>query len=138
MVSLPPVIECSPYSGWKQPAVSAAMANTGRRRAKRRTGSDHDIDDPLWDDNDLLRALSVERLFYRIERQNGSLDRLFSRVAVDRYIGAFLAVDLNGQGNGAFDQQIGLELRPALSRGHRRMAERRPALLGQMRHHRAE
>src|SRR4029079_5865818 len=111
------------------------MANTGRRRVKRRTGSDHDIDDPLRDDNDLLRALSVERLFYRIERQNGSLDRLFSRIAADRDIGAFFAIDLYRQRDGAFDQKLRLELRPGFGRDHRLMAECGPAFLGEMRHH---
>src|SRR5262249_36960190 len=36
--------------------------------------SDNDIDYPLRDDNDLFRALALQRLFYRIESQNGSLN----------------------------------------------------------------
>src|SRR5262245_47736050 len=80
-VLTPPTLAL-PYIGWNppppQPAVKAASVSAQSRRAVR---SDDHIHDPLRDDDDLFRAFPVERLFYRIEGQNGSLHGFFSRVA---------------------------------------------------------
>src|SRR5690348_15346697 len=132
----------SPYIGWKQPAVRPARAIAASTlaimpRNDNSCLSDH-IDDPLRDDDDLFRALAVERLLYRIEGQNGSLDLVFSSVPGDGHVGPFPAVDLHRQGDRGLDQQRRLELRPGLGGGQGLVPERRPALLGQMRHHRME
>src|SRR5512146_3302840 len=80
----PPLTVLSPYMGWKQPAVMPATAMIAAKRAVRR-GSNHHIDDPLRDDNDLFRALAVQHPLYLIERQNGSLHGLFSGIPGDRH-----------------------------------------------------
>src|SRR5207248_7394046 len=64
---------CSAYIGWKQPAVRAANAATASKRATMRILADN-IHDPLGDDDHLADGLAVQGQFYRIERQNGSLD----------------------------------------------------------------
>src|SRR5665647_3216199 len=133
----PPTAVLVPYSGSKQPAVRPASASASSIPEKR--GSlDHDIDDPLRDDNDLFRAFAVEGLFYLIEGQNGSLNLRLSSVPRHSDLGALFTVDLDRQGHGVFDQQIRLELRPSLGGDQRLMAKGRPAFLGQMRHHRVE
>src|SRR3569833_2979669 len=127
----------SPYSGWKQPAVRAATPITADRRRRARRSGDH-IDDPLRDDDDLFRAFAVERLLYRIERQNGSLDFVLSSVPGHGHVSPHFAVDLHRQGDGGLDEERRLELRPGLGRDQALVAERGPALFGQMRHHRVE
>ena len=110
---------------------SANAANILAKRAK----SDHDIDDPLRDDNDLFRTLASKRSFYLIERQNGSLYLGIGGVALYRYFGPFFAIDLDRQRDSVFHQQIGLDLGPVFG-GHKGLvSECRPAFFGQMRHH---
>ena len=67
-----------------------------------------------------------------------ALDLGISGVARDRHVGALLAVDLHRQGDGVLNQQRGLDLRPGRLGDQGLVAERRPAFLGQMRHHRRE
>src|SRR3954468_14229632 len=63
---------CSAYIGWKQPAVSAANAATASSRAAMRVLA-NDIHDPHGNNNHLADRFAAQRLFYRIEGQNGSL-----------------------------------------------------------------
>src|SRR3569623_3614978 len=127
----------SPYCGWKQPAVSPARPRAADRRRTARRSSDH-IDDPLRDNDDLFRALAVERLLYRIQGQNGSLDLVFSGVAGDGHVGPLLAVALHRQGDRGLDQQRWLELWPCLGGDQALVPERGPAFLGEVRHHRVD
>src|SRR5690242_20607913 len=64
---------CSAYMGWKQPAVSAPKATTAASRTKRPTLAD-DIHDPHGNHDHLADGLAAQRQFYRIKRQNGSLN----------------------------------------------------------------
>ncbi len=98
----------------------------------------HHIDDPLRHHNHLLGRLATERPFYLIEGQNGTLNFGICSIAGNCDFSAFFAVDLHRQRNGIFDQQFRLELRPSLGGDERFAAERSPALLGQVRHHRLE
>src|ERR1700686_2107702 len=108
---------CVPNSGWKQPAVSPAAASTTATAAARRQTAfrlHHHIDDPSRHHDHLLRTFAVERLFYRIERQDGSLNFGRLGVARHRHLGALLAVDLDRQRDPVLDQQIVSELRPLI------------------------
>src|SRR6195256_806047 len=128
---------CSAYIGWKQPAVSAANPATTRSRAAIRMLA-NDIHDPHRNNNDLADGLAAERLFYRIEGQNGSLNFRILRIAGHCDFAAFLAVDLNHQRHGVFDQQIAFDLGPMGLRNQARLPQHLPALLRQVRHHRRE
>src|SRR6476659_11053408 len=64
---------CSAYIGWKQPAVSPATAATANSRAAIRVIA-NDIHDPHGNNDHLADGFAAERLFYRIEAQNGSLN----------------------------------------------------------------
>src|SRR4051794_29747949 len=101
----------SAYIGWKQPAVRAASADTITSRARMRNLAD-DIHDPLRNNDHLADGLAIQRQFYRIERQNGSLNFRILRRPRYRHFAPFLAVDLHRQGHAVFDQQIALDLRP--------------------------
>ena len=127
----------SAYIGWKQPAVSAARAATANSRAAIRNLA-NDIHDPHGNHDYLADGLAAESEFYRIERQNGSLN---FRILGDPWHGnitPFLAIDLDHQRHGVFDQQIAFDLGPIGLRNQPGLAQYRPALLGQMRHHRRE
>src|SRR4029077_143513 len=137
MLALPADVGCSAYSGWKQPAVRPASAKAAKTLAKRIV-SDHNIDDPLRDDNDLFRAFALQRPFYSIKGKNVSLNVGLSRIAGHRHIGAFFAVDLYGQGNGTFYQEIRFDLRPFLGGDESFMPQRRPAFPGKVGHHGVE
>src|SRR5215203_3178020 len=63
----------SAYIGWKQPAVSAARAATAMSRTAIRVLA-NDIHDPHGNYDYLADGLAAEGEFYRIERQNGSLN----------------------------------------------------------------
>src|SRR4051812_16573146 len=137
----PPVGESWPYIGWKQPATSAATAKAGASRPQRaqtaRISCDH-IHDPLRNDDDFFGWLPRERLFYRIQSQNGSLN--FGIYCIPRHgdIRPFPAVNLHRQGDGILDQKAGFERGPGLLRHQVLMPEHGPAFLGQMRHHRVK
>ena len=60
----------------------------------------------------LRTALPPERLFYRIERQNGSLNFRILGTAGHRDLTPFLAVDLNHQRHRVFNQQIAFDFGP--------------------------
>src|SRR5690606_13385952 len=90
---------------------------------------DDDIHDPLRDDDDLFRALAVQRLLYLIEGENGSLNLVLAGLARDGDVGALLAVDLDRQGDRALHQQCRLDLRPQFGGDQGLVAERGPALL---------
>src|SRR3984893_9645848 len=64
---------CSAYIGWKQPAVSGARAATAKSRAAKRVLA-NDIHNPHGNNIHLADGFAAERLFYRIEGQNGSLN----------------------------------------------------------------
>src|SRR4030095_1140706 len=127
----------SAYIGWKQPAVSAASAATAMSRTAIRVLA-NDIYDPHGNYDYLADGLAAESEFYRIERQNGSLN---FRILGDPWHGditPFLAVDLDHQRHGVFNQQIAFDLGPIGLRNQPGLAQDLPALLGQMRHHRRE
>src|SRR3954468_12723756 len=63
----------SAYIGWKQPAVSAARAATAMSRTAIRVLA-NDIHDPHGNNDYLANGVAAESEFYRIERQNGSLN----------------------------------------------------------------
>src|SRR5947208_1387626 len=127
----------SAYIGWKQPAVSAARAATAMSRTAIRVLA-NDIYDPHGNYDYLADGLAAESEFYRIERQNGSLN---FRILGDPWHGnitPFLAVDLDHQRHGVFNQQIAFDLGPVGLRNQPGLLQNLPALLGQMRHHRRE
>src|SRR5882757_4982905 len=125
---------CSAYIGWKQPAVSAAKAATAKSRAAILILADN-IDDPHGHHDHLADGLAAQGDFYRIERQNGSL---YIRILGDPWHGnitPFFTVDLDHQGHAVFNQQIAFDLGPIGLRNQPVLAQNRPALLGQVRHH---
>src|ERR1700742_247405 len=96
---------CSAYIGWKQPAVSAARTTTAKNRAAMRVLA-NDIHDPHGNNDHFADGIATQGLFYRIERQNGSLNFRILGSAGHRDLTPFLAVDLNHQRHRVFDQQI--------------------------------
>src|ERR1700674_2913320 len=73
----PPPTECSPYSGWKQPANRPAATKGAASRTHRdipRRISNHHIDDSVRDNDDLFGRFAVERLFHGIEPQHRRLN----------------------------------------------------------------
>src|SRR5215470_3746349 len=64
---------CSAYIGVKQPAAGAASRATASSLAAMRALADN-IHDPHGNYDHLTHGLAPKRRFYRIERQNGSLD----------------------------------------------------------------
>src|SRR4051794_19346539 len=127
-----------PYSGWKQPAVRAASAHATASWANRLIFrlSRHDIDDPLRHHDHLLGRLALKRLFYRIERQNGSLNIGVLGLPGDGDVRPLLAVHLHRKRNSVLDQEVALDLWPILHRNQRFLAQRGPAFFGEVRHHR--
>src|ERR1700754_4718350 len=128
---------CSAYIGWKQPAVSAASATMARIRTPMPVLADN-IYDPLGHDDHLADSFAVQGLFYRIERQNGSLNFRILGLARHCDLAPLLAIDLNNQRYRVFDQQISFDLGPIRLRNQTLLPQHLPALLGQMRHHRRE
>src|SRR5258707_2523924 len=125
---------CSAYIGWKQPAVSPARAATANSRAAIRVLA-NDIPDPHGNNDHLADGFAAQGRFYRIEGQNCTLNfRILGR-PWHGYITPLLAVDLNHQRHGVFNQQIAFDLGPIRLRNQLLLAESLPALLGQMRHH---
>src|SRR5262245_60043642 len=127
----------SAYIGWKQPPSSAPSAQIASNRATIDPSS-HDIDDSLRDVDHFLRRLPLQRPFYRIERQNGSLNLGVDSCPGDGQIGTLAAVDLHRQRHGVLYQQIAFDLRPFGVGDQRFVAQCGPAFLAQMRHHRME
>src|SRR5689334_16652677 len=84
----------SAYIGWKQPAVSAARAATAMSRTAIRVLA-NDIHDPHGNHDNLADGFAVQREFYRIERQNGSLNFRILGGAWHGDITPLLAVDLD-------------------------------------------
>src|SRR3981189_1636173 len=126
---------CSAYIGWKQPAVSAARAATASSRATIRVLA-NDIHNPHRNHDYLADCLAAEGQFYRIERQNGSLNFRILGAPWHGYITPLLAIDLDHQRHGVFNQQIAFDLGPSGLRNQPAPAKNLPAFLGQMRHHR--
>ena len=109
-----------------------ARAATANSRAAIRNLA-NDIHDPHRNHDYLADGLAAECEFYRIERQNGSLN---FRILGDPWHGnitPLLAIDLDHQRHGVFDQQIAFDLRPIGLRNQPGLAQHRPALLGQVR-----
>src|ERR1700736_2388597 len=100
----------SAYIGWKQPPSSAPSTKIASSRTTTARRSPHDIHDPLRNDNHFLRRLPLERPFYRIKRQNGSLNFAVGRSAADGQIGPFSAIDLHRQRHGVLYQEIAFDL----------------------------
>src|ERR1700753_1299909 len=94
---------CSAYIGWKEPGVSAASSMTARSRTTTPVLA-NDIHDPHGHDNHLADRLAAQGLFYRIERQNGSLNFRVLRLAGHCDLTPLFAVDLNHQRYGGFNQ----------------------------------
>src|ERR1700733_15974048 len=128
---------CSAYIGWKQPAVSAARAAMARSRTAMPVLA-NDIHDPLRHNDHLADGPAIQGLFYRIKRQNGSLNFRILGLAGECDFAALLAVDLDHQRYGVFDQQISFDFGPIGLRNQSLLPQDLPALLGQMRHHRRE
>ncbi len=80
----------------------APVLQTARRRQRGGTGAGGErrscggIDDPLRHHDHLARLLALERLADDIERKRSLLDGSLIRVARNRQVAAFLAVDLQG------------------------------------------
>src|SRR5579871_4130715 len=117
---------CSAYIGWKQPAVSAARAATANSRAAKRTLA-NDIHNPHGNNDHLADGFAAESLFYRIEGQNGSLDFRILGAPWHGYITPLLAVDLDHQRHGVFNQQIAFDLGPFGLRNQPRLRQHPPA-----------
>src|SRR3979490_3011408 len=64
---------CSAYIGWKQPTVSAPHAAPAKNPATIR-GLANDIHDPHGNNDHFTHGLAAQGQFYRIKRQNGSLN----------------------------------------------------------------
>src|ERR1700753_1767666 len=80
---------CSAYIGWKQPAVSAASAAMAKSLMPMPSLAD-DIDDPFGHNDHLADGVAAQGLFYRIERQNGSLNLRILGRAWHRDVGPVL------------------------------------------------
>src|ERR1043166_5475450 len=102
---------CAASIGWKQPAVSAARPATASSRAAMRNLADN-IHNPLRHHHHLADGFAAQRLFYRIEPQNGSLNLRIFGILRDCDIAALLAVDLHHQGHLVFNQQISFDFGP--------------------------
>src|SRR4029453_3754846 len=101
----------SAYIGWKQPAKSPARAATANSRPAIRVLADN-IDDPLGHHDHFPDGLAAQGQFYRIKRQNGTLNFRILGLGCHRDLAALLAVDLDDQGHGVFNQQIAFDLGP--------------------------
>ena len=112
-------------------AASAATAKAGPRSFSWPTTRR----DPHGHDDHLADGFAAQNQIYRIERQNGSLNFRISGAPWHGNITPFLAVDLDHQRHGVFNQQIAFDLRPIDLQNQPRLAKHLPALLGQMRHH---
>src|SRR5712672_2843301 len=124
----------SAYIGWKQPAVSPARAATANSRTAILLLA-NDIHDPHGNNDHLADGFAAQGCFYRIEGQNSTLNfRILGR-PWHGYITPLLAVDLDHQRHGVFNQQITFDLGPIGLRNQPGLPQYRPALLGQMRHH---
>src|SRR5262249_13129791 len=99
-------------------AVSPPSAQTtiSRTASRMNPPSDHHIDDPTRHHNHLFGCLPPERALDLVEGQHGCLNILVPGIARNRDLSPFLAVDLDRQGDGVPDQQVGLYLRPSLRR----------------------
>src|SRR5712672_119517 len=126
---------CSAYIGWKQPAVSPARAATANNRAAIRVLA-NDIHDPHGNNDHFADGFAAQGRFYRIEGQNGTLNFRILGAPWHGDITPLLAIDLDYQRHGVFNQQIAFDLGPIGLRNQPSLAEHHPAFLGQMRHHR--
>src|SRR5690606_5895046 len=122
------------WSGWQAASAKAASETI----PKCRTRSDHDIDDPLRDDDHFLQRPSVACAYYRFEFAHSLFHLGGGGGGRNRDFVAPLPVDLHRQRNRIGDKKRGLRLRPAGLGDKARSAQRRPAFLGQMRHHRRD
>src|SRR5580658_7657011 len=78
------------YRGWKQP-VSPPASESPAIAART---LEHDIDDPVRDDDHLADGLILHRPDDAVEGESRALDPLPVGVALDRQFAALLAVDL--------------------------------------------
>ena len=82
--------------------------------------------------------MPARALFYRIERQNGSLNFRIWGIAGHGDLAALLAIDLNHQRHRVFNQQITFDFGPIGFGNQARLLQYPPAFLREMRHHRRE
>src|SRR5262249_27154975 len=122
------------YIGWKQPAAGAAGRAAASSRAAMRTLADNNHEPP-WKHRHLNHSLAAQRRFYRIERQNGSLDVRILGSPWHGDITPLLAVNLHHQRYIILNQQIAFDLRPIGLRNQAGLAQHLPAFFRQMRHH---
>src|ERR1700749_1219958 len=120
---------CSAYIGWEQPAVTADSAAMAQSLMGMPSLAD-DIDDPLGHNDHLADGIAAQGLFYRIERQNGSLNLRILGRACHRDLAPLLAVDLDHQGHGVLNQQIAFDLRPIGLGNQALLPQHLPAFLG--------
>src|SRR5215470_338291 len=99
------------YIGWKQPAAGAASRATASSRTAIRALADN-IHDPHGNHDHLAHRLAAQGRFYRIERQNGSLNLRIMGGPWHGYLTPLLAVNLHHQRNPILNQQIAFDLRP--------------------------
>src|SRR5688572_30099317 len=117
-------------------AAASKTAAAARTREFAMTRSTNDIHDPLRDDNDTLRRAAFQGAANWLQGQDGGLDLGLCGVAGNGDIRTFLAIYLYRQGDGFLDQQVAVELRPGRLGDQLAVAERGPAFLGEVRHHR--
>ena len=105
-----------------------------RRTEMARSGDD--IDDPLRDDDDFFHRRPSRARWTAVERQDRRLDRRCVGVAVDDEFRALFPVHLYRKRHSIVDDRLCVGGGQGASRDQRRVTERRPAFLRQMRHHR--
>src|SRR5580693_5490900 len=126
---------CSAYIGVKQPAAGAASSATATSRTAIRALADN-IHDPHGNHDHLTHSLAAQSRFYRIERQNGSLDLRILGRPWHGDLTPLLAINLHHQRYIILNQQIAFDLRPTGLRNQASLAQHLPAFFRQVRHHR--
>src|ERR1700712_4434578 len=100
--------------------------------------SDDNVYDPLWNDNDLLGRLTIQRAYDGIQGEHGFLHGTLIRIARDCQFSALLAVDLHRNEDAAFHDEIIVEEGPGRHRDKLAVAERGRAFFGKMRRNRRD
>src|SRR5262249_12324242 len=111
------------YRGWKQPVTPAASGTAAI--AERLL--EHDIDDPVRDDNHLARGPIIHRPDNAVEGESRAFDPLRIGVPLDRQLASFLSVDLRDISHVARDDQAAVGDGPWAPRDESLMTERLPA-----------
>src|SRR5271154_895793 len=109
------------------PATQTPARRSARRERER--GSSHHIDDPLRNDDHLLRRLAVEGAANRVEGEHSRFDIEVAGIPGNGYVRALLAVHLDGKRDRALDQELALDHGPILHREQALVTERHPTFL---------